>query len=82
MKVDHGGPIGPLEAAAVLAVLARFEEEQAYLRSIAPQPLRQSKWVMSGRPRAVTPRSVTRQAPEGGGWGLGEGVEAEPPTPA
>ncbi|MDP2623354.1 MAG: hypothetical protein Q8Q29_06115 [Actinomycetota bacterium] len=81
MKIDHGGPIGPLEAAAVLAVLARFEEEQAYLRSIAPQPLRQSKWVMSGRPRAVTPRSVTRPAPEGGGWGLEES-DTEPPTPA
>lgn len=81
MKIDHGGPIGPLEAAAVLAVLARFEEEQAYLRSIAPQPLRQSKWVMSGRPRVVAPRPVTRQAPEGGGWGLGEGDEASAEEP-
>jgi len=60
MNVDQGGPIGPLEAAAVLAVLARFEEEQAILRSIAPQPLRQSKWVTSGRPRPIAPPVVAR----------------------
>jgi hypothetical protein len=81
--VDEGGPIGPLEAAAVLAVLARFEEEQEVLNSIAPEPLRQGRWVMSGRPGPVAPPSVTRQAPQERGWGLagaGEG-DAVPPGP-
>lgn len=64
MIVDEGGLIGPLETAAVLAVLARFEEEQAVLRSIAPEPLRQSRWVMSGRPRPLAAPVVARQAPE------------------
>lgn len=78
MRVEEGGAIGPLEAAAVLAVLARFEEEQAILRSIAPQPLRQSRWVTSGRPRPVTPPFSTRQASGVVGWGIGEDGEAPP----
>lgn len=82
MRVDEGGSIGPLEAAAVLAALARFEEEQAILRSIAPQPLRQSRWVMSGRPRPVAPPFTTRQAAGGPGWGIGEdGETAMPDAP-
>ena len=72
MRVEEGGAIGPLEAAAVLAVLARFEEEQAILRSIAPQPLRQSRWVMSGRPRPVAAPFTTRQPTEASGWGMRE----------
>lgn len=81
MRVEEGGAIGPLEAAAVLAVLTRFEEEQAILRSIAPQPLRQSRWVNSGRPRPVTPPFATRQAAGVIGWGIGEDGEAELETP-
>lgn len=81
MSFIEGGPIGPLEAAAVLAVLARFEEEQAVLRSIAPEPLRQSRWVMSGRPRPVAPPFVVRQAPEERGWGVTDGEETAPPAP-
>ncbi|MEX0825901.1 MAG: hypothetical protein WD184_03980 [Acidimicrobiia bacterium] len=69
MIVDEGGPIGPLETAAVLAVLARFEEEQEVLRSIAPEPLRQSRWVMAGRPRPVATPSVARQSPRERSWG-------------
>jgi hypothetical protein len=72
VRIEEGGPIGPLEAAAVLAVLARYEEEQAILRAIAPEPLRQSRWVMSGRPRAVAPPFTTRQATGATGWGLDE----------
>lgn len=79
MRVDEGGAIGPLEAAAVLAALARFEEEQAILRSIAPQPLRQSRWVMSGRPRPVAPPFTTRSAAGATGWGIGEDGEAAKP---
>jgi len=78
VRVEEGGAIGPLEAAAVLAVLARFEEEQMILRSIAPEPLRQSRWVMSGRPRSVT-APFTRQASGTPGWGLtGTDGDAEP----
>ena len=82
MIADQGGPIGPLEAAAVLAVLARFEEEQEVLRSIAPEPLRQSRWVMSGRPRPVAPPFVARQAPEERGWGVADADEGETPIQA
>jgi len=82
VRVDEGGAIGPLEAAAVLAVLARFEEEQAILRSIAPQPLRQSRWVMSGRPRPVAPPFTRRFASGTTGWGIAEdGETAEPGAP-
>jgi len=81
MKIEAGGPIGPLEAAAVLAVLARYEEEQAILRSIAPQPLRQSRWVMSGRPRQVAAPFTTRQSTGTSGWGIAE-REVESPTPS
>lgn len=82
MRVDEGGAIGPLEAAAVLAALARFEEEQEILRSIAPQPLRQSRWVMSGRPRPVAPPFTPRPAAGGPGWGIGEdGETAKPDAP-
>lgn len=79
MIVEEGGPIGPLEAAAVLAVLARFEEEQEVLRSIAPEPLRQSRWVMAGRPRPVAAPSVARQSPQERGWGL-TGTDRTPPN--
>jgi hypothetical protein len=75
--VEEGGPIGPLEAAAVLAVLARFEEEQEVLRSIPPEPLRQSRWVMSGRPRPVVPPTVARHEERP----AVDGGESAPPPP-
>lgn len=81
MIVDEGGLIGPLETAAVLAVLARFEEEQEVLRSIAPEPLRQSRWVMAGRPRPVAAPSVARQSPQERGWGLAGAAQAAPVPP-
>lgn len=48
---DEG--VGSLEAAAVLAAIARFEEELAAMRSVPPERPIQSSWVMSGRPRSV-----------------------------
>jgi hypothetical protein len=54
MSFDFDGGVGSLEAAAVLAALAVFEEELAATRSVpAPRPV-QGAWVMSGRPREVT----------------------------
>lgn len=48
---DEG--VGSLEAAAVLAAIARFEEELAAMHSVPPERPVQSAWVMSGRPRPV-----------------------------
>jgi hypothetical protein len=48
---DEG--VGSLEAAAVLAAIARFEEELTAMHSVPPERPVQSAWVMSGRPRAV-----------------------------
>jgi hypothetical protein len=48
---DEG--VGSLEAAAVLAAIARFEEELSALHSVPPERPVQGAWVMSGRPRTV-----------------------------
>lgn len=64
MSFDIDGGAGSLEAAAVLAALARFEEEQAILRAIAPEPPVQGRWVVSGRPRPVeSPFAAARSLP-------------------
>lgn len=48
---DEG--VGSLEAAAVLAAIARFEEELSAVRSVPPERPVQGAWVISGRPRPV-----------------------------
>jgi hypothetical protein len=54
VSFDFDGGVGSLEAAAVLAALAVFEEELAATRSVPLSRPVQSAWVMSGRPREVT----------------------------
>lgn len=54
MSFDFDGGVGSLEAAAVLAALAVFEEELAAARSVPPSRPVQGAWVMSGRPRDMT----------------------------
>jgi hypothetical protein len=69
MSLVIDGEVGSLEAAAVLAAIARFEEELLALRSVPPQRPVQSQWVMSGRPRRVESPFATAdgELPEGPG---------------
>jgi hypothetical protein len=59
---DEG--VGSLEAAAVLAAIARFEEELAALHSVPREPQVQGAWVISGRPRQVESPFVREAARE------------------
>lgn len=64
------GGAGSLEAAAIVAALARLVEEQSVLASIPPARPRPGLWVMSGRPRRVE-APFARRAPEPSGWSVG-----------
>jgi hypothetical protein len=57
------GGVGSLEAAAVLAAIARFEEELLAVRSVPPPRPVQSRWVMSGRPQRVESPFATSNRP-------------------
>jgi len=50
----HGDP-GPDVAAAIAAVVALVEEEEARLRATPRRSPRQSAWVESWRPRDIEP---------------------------
>ncbi len=72
------GGAGSLEAAAIVAALARLVEEQSVLAAMPPERPRPGLWVMSGRPRPVeTP--FARRAPEPAGWSVGDRPDAEEP---
>lgn len=59
MSFSFDESVGALEAAAVLAAIARFEEELAAVHSVPPTRPVQGDWVMSGRPRRVgSPYSI------------------------
>lgn len=72
MSFDFDEAVGSLEAAAVLAAIARFEEELAASRAEPPARPVQSAWVSSGRPRKVQSPFV----------GPTEGLRAPPGTSA
>lgn len=65
------GGAGSLEAAAIVAALARLVEEQSALAAVPQGRPSPALWVMSGRPRPVT-SPFTRSSPEPAGWSLGE----------
>lgn len=74
MSFEIDGGAGSLEAAAVLAALARLQEELSVLNAMPPEPPVQDRWVMSGRPQPV-------ESPFAVGRGLPSRVEEGPPPP-
>lgn len=64
------GGAGSLEAAAIVAALARLVEEQSALADRPPVRPRPGLWVMSGRPRRVEP-PFSRGTPESPAWSVG-----------
>jgi len=68
-QVEVIGGSDPLVTAAILAAVARLEEERLLLASIPPQRPSQGKWVLSGRPRGVAP-PVVRPQPVAGEWSV------------
>ena len=76
-RVEIGGSPGPLEAAAIVAAVARLVEEQIVMASEPPPRPGPGLWVLSGRPRPVDP-PFARSAPVSPGWSVGEPVEETP----
>jgi hypothetical protein len=74
--IEIFGGAGSLEAAAIVAALARLVEEEATLAEIPPVRPRPGLWVMSGRPRRVEP-PFSRAAPEPPAWNVGDHTEED-----
>lgn len=75
-RIEVLGGADPLVTAAIIAAVARLEEELAAEASNpAPRPS-PGKWVMSGRPREVSP-PVARPAPSAGEWSIASGEEGD-----
>jgi hypothetical protein len=74
---EVGGGADPLVTAAILAVVARLEEERAALAAVPPKRPLKGRWVLSGRPReAALP--IARPVPVAEGWSVAsEDSEAE-----
>jgi hypothetical protein len=68
-NVEVIGGSDPHVTAAILAAVARLEEERQLLASIPPQRPSQGRWVSSGRPRGVAP-PVVRPQPVAGEWSV------------
>ena len=62
--------------AAILAAVARLDEERASMAAIPKTSLRQSLWVMSGRPRPMQRVHATEEPASSAGWSVG-GAEEE-----
>jgi len=69
-EIDVAGGADPLVTAAILAAVARLEEERAALASIPPRRPSKGRWVLSGRPREAAPPKV-RPTPMSDGWSVG-----------
>lgn len=63
------GGSDPLLTAAIIAAVARLEEERALAAATPPQPPVQGRWVRSGRPRETSP-TVARPVPLSEGWSV------------
>lgn len=70
-RMEVTGGSDPLVTAAIIAAVARLEEERRLLAAIPPQRPSQGRWVLSGRPRDVPPPTV-RPHPVTGEWGVVE----------
>lgn len=69
-EIEVTGGADPLLTAAIIAAVARLEEERAALAAVPPQGPSQGRWVLSGRPREMG-LPVVRQAPVADGWSVG-----------
>jgi hypothetical protein len=74
-EVELTGGADPLLSAAIIAAVARLEEERAVQAANPPRPPLQGRWVRSGRPRDVM-LPVARPTPVAEGWSVGS-AEAE-----
>ena len=69
-QIEVAGGADPLVTAAILAAVARLEEERAALASVPPQRPSKGRGVLSGRPREAAP-PIVRPAPVTDGWSVG-----------
>jgi hypothetical protein len=69
-QIEVMGGADPLVTAAILAAVARLEEERAALASVPPQRPSKGRWVLSGRPREAAP-PIVRPTPVTDGWSVG-----------
>lgn len=75
--IEVTGGSDPLVTAAIIAAVARLEEERRILAANPPQPPTQGRWVLSGRPRDAHPQ-IARPQPVAGEWSVaGDEVDAE-----
>jgi len=68
-EIEVAGGADPLVTAAILAAVARLEEERAALAAVPAKRPSQGRWVLSGRPRDVAP-TIVRPAPVADGWSV------------
>ena len=68
-SIEVTGGSDPLVTAAIIAAVARLEEERRLIASLPPQRPSQGRWVLSGRPREVPP-PVARPQPVAGEWSV------------
>jgi len=62
---------------AIMAAIARLDEERATISSIPRTAPRQSLWVMSGRPRPVQQPFATEEPAAAAGWSVGADEAAD-----
>ncbi len=77
MRYEVVGGADEHTTAAILAVIARFDEETASVASIPKTAPRQSLWVMSGRPRPVQRPFATQEPAAAPGWSVGGADDLE-----
>ncbi len=68
-EMEVTGGADPLVTAAILAAVARLEEERAALAAVPPKRSSQGRWVLSSRPRNAAP-SIVRPTPMADGWSI------------
>ena len=69
-EVEVTGGSDPLVTAAIIAAVARLEEERLVMAATPPRPPIQGRWVRSGRPREAQ-LPIARPAPVADGWSVG-----------
>ena len=74
MKFEIRGGADERTVAAILAAVARLDDERSTLPAVPRTSLRQSLWVTAGRPRPMQRVHATEEPHSGAGWSVG-GVE-------
>lgn len=67
--IEVVGGADPLVTAAIIAAVARLEEERTALAAAPPKRPSQGRWVLSGRPREAAP-PIVRPTPVADGWSV------------